>query len=106
MVGPCGLEPQTSTVSICWSDDYRLLLKATKCKCVNKMRSLWRFHHNRSYVVNFVDRTRSVLNSVFNFTCTRFGGREPNRTVPPLAKQATPLQQLYHLFLTTNVSNK
>jgi hypothetical protein len=30
MVGPRGLEPQTSTVSICGSHDYRLLLKATK----------------------------------------------------------------------------
>ena len=86
MVGPCELESQTSTVSIWWPDDYGLLLKATKCKCVNKMRSLWRFHHNRSYVVNFGDRTRSVLNSVFNFTCTRFGGRDPNRTRAPAYK--------------------
>jgi len=29
VVGPWGLEPQTSTVSICGPHDYRLLLKAT-----------------------------------------------------------------------------
>jgi hypothetical protein len=84
MVGPCGLEPQTSTVSIWWPHDYGLLLKATKCRCVKKMRSLWCFHHNRSYVVNFGDKTRSVLNSVFNSICKRFGGRDRDRTADPL----------------------
>jgi len=83
MVGPCGLEPQTSTVSICWSDDYRVLLKATKCKCVKKMRSLWCFHHNWSYVVNFGNKTRSVLNSVFNSDDTKFGERDRDRTRDP-----------------------
>jgi hypothetical protein len=35
------------------------------------------------------------------------GGRDRDRTGDPLlAKHATSLQQLYHLFLTTNVSNK
>src|SRR5271154_3328690 len=35
------------------------------------------------------------------------GGRDRDRTGDPLlAKHATPLQQLYQLFLTTNVSNK
>jgi hypothetical protein len=36
-----------------------------------------------------------------------FGGRDRDRTGDPLlAKHATRLQQLYHLFPTTNVSNK
>jgi|HubBroStandDraft_6_1064221.scaffolds.fasta_scaffold00416_6 hypothetical protein len=70
MVGPCGLEPQTSTVSICWSDDYGQLPKATKRKCVKKMRAHWCIRHNRSQVVNFGDKTRSVLNSVFNSSCS------------------------------------
>ena len=84
MVGPCGLEPQTSTVSICWSDDYGLLPKATKCKCVKKMRSLLCFHHNWSYVVNFSVKTRSVLNSVLNSICTRFSERDRDRTGDPV----------------------
>jgi hypothetical protein len=66
MVGPCGLEPQTSTVSIWRPHDYRPLLIATKCKCVKKMPSLLHFHDSQSYVVNFGDKTRSMLNCVFN----------------------------------------
>src|ERR1700756_585227 len=70
MVGPCGLEPQTSTVSIWRPHDYQPLLKATKCKCVNEMASLWFFHDSQSHVVNFGAKTRSMLNCVFNFPAT------------------------------------
>ena len=37
MVGPCGLEPQTSTVSIWWPHDYRVLPKATKLPPQNEL---------------------------------------------------------------------
>jgi hypothetical protein len=40
VVGPWGLEPQTSTVSICRPHDYRLLLKATNLMFLKEMTSL------------------------------------------------------------------
>ena len=79
MVGPCGLEPQTSTVSIWRPHDYRPLLKATKCKCVNEMASLWNFHDSQSHVVNFGAKTRSMLNCVFNSVAHRGGRPTPRR---------------------------
>jgi hypothetical protein len=95
MVGPCGLEPQTSTVSIWWPDGYRLLLKATKCQCVKKMRSLWCFRHNQSYMVNFGDKTRSVLNPVFNSNWARFSGRDRDRTGDPCLQISVAVSQLF-----------
>jgi hypothetical protein len=41
MVGPWGLEPQTSTVSICGPRDYGLLLKATNLLFCNEITWLW-----------------------------------------------------------------
>jgi len=40
MVGPNGLEPLTSTVSICGPHDYKLLLKATKLLFLREITSL------------------------------------------------------------------
>ena len=71
LVGPCGLEPQTSTVSIWWPRDYGPLPPATKLIPLIEIASFRTTGNTPAQQVNFGDQCHPVLNSVLKSSKTK-----------------------------------
>ena len=71
MVGPCGLEPQTSTVSIWWPHEYRVLPIATKLLPLIELATFRTAGNTPAQAVNLGDQCQPVLNSVLKSSKTR-----------------------------------
>ena len=67
MVGPCGLEPQTSTVSIWWPHNHRVTQNEIKCITYKQMAFFCALLNDSYHSVDSSDRTASVLKSVLKW---------------------------------------